>query len=147
MIMICWLILWTNAWESSTVISTDYIMVSKNEHITSIHGGYWEKQTLISNIYKITTIASAMKEFMQFWESMIGKASLRKDKSKFKWKKWKNILGRRNSRYKALTVGGSMARIRDWNKANMAGTQSKVRRTWLKPWLNRKVGATLYKTL
>lgn len=32
-------------------------MVSKNEHITSIYGGYWEKQTLISNIYKITITA------------------------------------------------------------------------------------------
>lgn len=60
---------------------------------------------------------------MEFWESMIGKASLRKDKSKFRWRKRKNILGRGNSRYKSLIVGGSMARIRGWNKANKAGTQ------------------------
>lgn len=60
---------------------------------------------------------------MEFWESMIGKASLRKGKSEFRWRKRKNILGRGNSRYKGLIVEGSMARIRDWNKANMAGTQ------------------------
>ena len=46
-------------------------------------------------------------EFMEFWESMVGKASLRKDKLEFRWKKKKNILGRGNSRYKGLIVGGA----------------------------------------
>lgn len=51
-------------------LSTDCIMVSKNEHITSIYGGYWEKQTLISNIYKITITASVMKESLWSFESL-----------------------------------------------------------------------------
>lgn len=59
-----------NAWFSSTVVSIDCIVVSKNEHITSIYGGYWEKQTLISNIYKITIIASVMKESLWSFESL-----------------------------------------------------------------------------
>lgn len=57
---------------------------------------------------------------MEFWESMIGKASLRKDKSEFRWRKKKNILGRGNSRYKGLIVEGSMAR-----------TGTEIRPIWL----------------
>lgn len=45
-------------------------MVSKKEHITNIHGGYWEKQRLISNIYKIRTTANAMKESLWSFESL-----------------------------------------------------------------------------
>lgn len=99
-----WLILATNAWVSSTVVSTVCIMVSKNERVTSIYGDYWEKQ---SPMYiKITTITSAMKESLWSFESL-WKASLRNDKSEFRWRKRKNVLGRGNSRYKGLIEGGA----------------------------------------
>lgn len=83
-------------------------MVSKNEHITSIYGGNWEKQTFISYVFKNDSYSKCYEgEFMKLWESMVGKASLRKDKLEFRWKKRKNILGRGNSRLKGLIVGGA----------------------------------------
>lgn len=44
-------------------------MVNKNEHTTSIYGGYWEKQMLI-NIYKITTVSCVMRESSWSFESL-----------------------------------------------------------------------------
>lgn len=57
---------------------------------------------------------------MEFWESMIGKASLRKGKSEFRWRKRKNILGRGNSRYKASLWKGA------WQEYG-----TKIRPIWL----------------
>ena len=60
-------------------------MVSKNEHITSIYGGNWEKQTLISYVHKNDNYSKCYEgEFMKLLESMVGKASLRKDKLEFR---------------------------------------------------------------